>query len=188
MQLRSRLCTASRLDTASGLDTTSRLFNLFAAGSFAAAHQATKLSFENAATLSAGRLFNSAGRLFNSARRLFNSASWFFNSASWLDTAGRLFNLFAARSFEAAHQATKLLSLENATRLDTAGRLFNTAGRLFNTAGRFDTAGRLFADNFFAAVVLVEHAVKFVLQHFHFANLKSTAWICATDRLTTTTN
>ena len=168
MQLRSRLCTASRLDTASGL------FNLFAAGSFAAAHQTTKLSFENAATLSAGRLFNSAGRFFN-------SASWFFNSASWLDTAGRLFNLFAARSFEAAHQATKLLSLENATRLDTAGRLFNTAGR-------FDTAGRLFADNFFAAIVLVEHAVKFVLQHFHFANLKSTAWICATDRLTTTTN
>ncbi|MED5286329.1 MAG: hypothetical protein VYC71_10110 [Planctomycetota bacterium] len=181
MQLRSRLCTASRLDTASGLDTTSRLFNLFAAGSFAAAHQTTKLSFENAATLSAGRLFNSAGRFFN-------SASWLFNSASWLDTAGRLFNLFAARSFEAAHQATKLLSLENATRLDTAGRLFNTAGRLFNTAGRFDTAGRLFADNFFAAIVLVEHAVKFVLQHFHFANLKSTAWICATDRLTTTTN
>ena len=174
MQLRSRLCTASRLDTASGLDTTSRLFNLFAAGSFAAAHQTTKLSFENAATLSAGRLFNSAGRFFN-------SASWLFNSASWLDTAGRLFNLFAARSFEAAHQATKLLSLENATRLDTAGRLFNTAGR-------FDTAGRLFADNFFAAIVLVEHAVKFVLQHFHFANLKSTAWICATDRLTTTTN
>ena len=121
MQLRSRLCTASRLDTASGRDTTSRLFNLFAAGSFAAAHQTTKLSFENAATLS-------------------------------------------------------------------AGRLFNTAGRLFNTAGRFDTAGRLFADNLFAAIVLVEHAVKFVLQHFHFANLKSTAWICATDRLTTTTN